>query len=151
MTDAEFQIFLDDVSTCFLQRDFDLWQSRIALPFSMVTQAGPVVLETVDELRDNFDLYIVACKSMHLDNIVRLPISLEDCQDGTWLGTYQTHLMSGGQRATDPYTSTAMMSQYAGVWKMTSILNARGHHQWTGQSPARLRMRPPQGTAGVST
>ncbi|NVK45443.1 MAG: hypothetical protein HWE33_03990 [Rhodobacteraceae bacterium] len=137
MNAAEFREFLDDISTCFITGDFTLWASRILLPFSMVTQQGPVFMTTLEELRENFDLYLQAGTVMRLDDIFRRPISLEDCRDGTFIGTYETELLSHGHRATEPFTSSALIHATDGGYKMSSIMNARGHHSWTGTSPAR--------------
>jgi len=72
---------------------------------------------------------------MQLDEIYRTPISLEDCGDGTFIGTYETNLLRQGVRATPPYTSSALMVIRDGKFCMTSILNARGHYDWTGVHP----------------
>ncbi|MCE8007494.1 hypothetical protein [Aestuariivita sp.] len=132
---ADFQAFLDGISDCFITHDFEPWRSRIILPFSLVTSVGPIVLTTEEALRENFELYLQAVDAMKLDQVVRVPISFEDCVDGTWIGTYETNLLSGGVRATDPYISSALLIPYPDGLKMTSILNARGHHYWTGLSP----------------
>lgn len=130
ITQDRFDRFLHDITVCFLTRNFALWESRIALPFSMVTAKGPALLDTQEALRRNFDLYLVAGDIMKLDQVLRDPLALEDCGDGTWLGTYETRLVSRGGLATDPYVSTAMLVDADGRVKMTSILNARGFHDW---------------------
>ncbi|PTX54039.1 hypothetical protein C8N43_2844 [Litoreibacter ponti] len=130
--DAEFQTFLDAISDCFIARDFDAWQAHILLPFSMVTRAGPQLFDTPDALRSNFDHYLQACDAMQLDLIYRKPLALERSMDGTWVGTYETSLLSGGKRATAAYTSSALLEVVDGRFKMRSILNARGHTDWTG-------------------
>jgi hypothetical protein len=135
MVDARFEEFLDAISRCFIERDLSLWKDRVIFPFSLVTSAGPVVISTDAQLRENFDLYLAACEAMHLDEIVREPLSLDDCKDGTWIGTYETNLLSHGVRATEPYTSSALLKEVSGKFKMLSILNARGHHDWTGKQP----------------
>ena len=129
-----FREFLDDVSTCFLNGDLDLWRSRIELPFSIVTRHGPVVLATEERVAQNFDLYLNACKAMSLDMIDRSIVSLDDCHDGTWLGTFQTRLLSRNRIATAPYTSTALLHLDVGRFRMSSMLNGRGHEDWTGIS-----------------
>jgi hypothetical protein len=131
----DFDRFLEEISDCFIQRDFEPWRNRIVLPFSLITKDGPVLLRTTSRLRENFDQYLVACKALSLDQIVRRPISLEDCKDGTWIGTYETNLLSKGQRAVAPYTSSALLVPVDGILKMHSIMNARGHHDWTGEFP----------------
>ena len=115
-----------------------MWQSRVIYPLSLITSAGPVVINDDAQLQSNFDLYLRACETMKLDEIFRTPISLEDCKDGHWIGTYETNLLSRGVRATEPYTSSALMQQVQGRFKTTSILNARGHHDWTGMQPPAL-------------
>lgn len=137
--DQDFQQFLDAISDCFMARDFAPWKDRIVLPFTLITREGPVLLETVEALRQNFDQYLRASDIMKLDLVVRRPISLEACPDGTWLGTYETRLLRQGQDATDPYISTALLEQGPDGYKMRSILNARGHHEWTGEQPQVLR------------
>lgn len=135
MTDADLIAFLDDISACFLIPDFGLWQSRVSLPLSLVTKDGPVMLTTTAELRENFNAYLKACDIMGLDTILRHPISIEDCRDGTFIATYRTDLMRGTTHEAPPYTSSALIRHTGGTWRMSSILNARGHHDWTGELP----------------
>ena len=135
MSDSEFEQFLNDISVCFIEKDFETWRSRVVLPYTLVTSAGPEVCKDETSLRENFALYLQACETMHLTEIVRLPLNFEDCKDGTFIGTYETHLISNGSRATAPYTSAALLQKRDGLLKMHSILNARGHHDWTGRQP----------------
>lgn len=128
----EFDRFLVDISESFMTRQFEPWRKRIRLPFSLVTRAGPVVLNTDEEVFRNYELYLSACDVMRIDTVVREPISLEDCEDGTFLGTYKTHLISRSVLATEPYVSTALLHDSDGFAQMSSVLNARGHHDWTG-------------------
>lgn len=131
----DFEAFLRDISKPFLQRDITGWRARMVLPFSMVTAAGPVTLKTEEDVQINFDLYLNACDALHLDFVHRDPLSLEHCEDGSVLATYRTNLLRQGQRVTDPYTSTALLHHSPDGWKMSAVLNARGHHTWTGNFP----------------
>ena len=137
VSDKNFRDFLDAISVCFIAHDFGMWQARVIYPFSLITAEGPVLMQDDAELRANFELYLVACEVMKLDDIYRRPISLENCGDDSWIGTYETELLSHGVRATAPYISSALLQETPGGVKMTSILNARGHHDWTGQRPHR--------------
>ncbi|WP_299498643.1 hypothetical protein [uncultured Roseobacter sp.] len=134
----EFQDLLDRMSACFIERDFAAWRSLIILPISMVTKDGPVFLSTEEELRKNFDHYLTACDIMQLDNIYRRPLGLENCMDGTWIGTYETNLMRKNLRAAPPFTSSALLVSTDEGIKLAAILNARGHHEWTGVWPGDL-------------
>lgn len=135
MTQDDFENFLKDISDCFVTGDFDQWAGIVLLPLSLITKDGLVVLTTRDELRVNFEHYLTAAKIMRLDTVSRRPISLEDCGDGTFIATYQTELMSGGVRAEKPYVSSALLRTLDGRIRMMSIMNARGHHNWTGVTP----------------
>lgn len=130
--DKRFESFLEDISRCFLERDLALWRARLVLPFSIVTRDGPVLLPTDADVARNFGLYLDAMDMMQLDMVDRAPVSLEDCGDGTWLGTFQTRLISRGQLATGPYTSTGLLEIHDGRFRMSSMLNGRGHSEWTG-------------------
>lgn len=64
------------------------------MPFSIITKDGPLVLPTEAAINENFEQYLNACDAMRLDLVGRIVVSLDDCQDGTWLGTFQTRLLS---------------------------------------------------------
>ena len=131
MGEPEFQTFLDSISACFIDENFSVWQENILLPFALITSKGPITLTSEAELRADFEGYLTACRVMRLDKIYRIIRRLEECPDGTWLGTYETNLMCQGSRATRPYVSTALLHQVDGGFKMSAILNARGHADWT--------------------
>lgn len=126
-----FNRFLDDISRCFTERDLDLWMSRLKLPFSIVTRTGPVVMADRNAVTQNFHHYLTAMQIMNVDLVVRRAVSLENCKDGTWLGTFETRLVSGGILTTAPYTSTALLQEEEGRLRMSSMLNGRGHSEWT--------------------
>lgn len=132
----EFEDFLVRISDCFIERDFATWRARIVTPFSLVTSAGIVTLTNEEELQQNFLLYLKACDCMNLDQVLRVPKSLEDCKDGTWIGTYETHLLSNGTRATNSYTSSVLLMIDEGTMKMRAILNARGTDEWVVPLPS---------------
>lgn len=134
-TQSDFDAFLTDISTPFMERDVTLWRARIVLPFSMVTATGPVTLRNDDDVKENFDHYIAACDAMRLDLVSRDPVGFEICDAENVIATYRTNLLSHGTRVTPPYTSSALLQHTDGTWKMSAILNALGHHHWTGRHP----------------
>ncbi|WP_425038196.1 hypothetical protein [Primorskyibacter sp. S187A] len=135
MTEQEFRGFLDDICVAFMRPDYALWRTRIQLPFTIVTATGPVSLANDDEVKTNFDQYMEAVEILRITDVVREPLKLEHCSDGTVLATYRTHLLSSGTRVHEPYTSTALLHAHPGQWRMSAILNALGHHHWTGNAP----------------
>ncbi len=133
---TEFERFLTDISDAFIEGNLQQWRARLILPFSFITKLKPIVLSTEPAVRKNFDQYLVAVKMMNLDLIDRTPISLEECPDGTWLGTFRTRMLCGASLATAPYISTALLHDTDGYFRMSSMLNARGHRDWTGVDDA---------------
>ncbi|MFY0660972.1 MAG: hypothetical protein JXR15_10795 [Shimia sp.] len=133
---TEFERFLTDISDAFIEGNLQQWRARLILPFSLITKLKPIVLSTESAVRKNFDQYLVAVNMMNLDLIDRTPIRLETCPDGTWLGTFRTRMLSGASLATAPYISTALLHDADGHFRMSSMLNARGHQDWTGVEEA---------------
>lgn len=133
--DAQFDAFLEDITQPFLTADIARWAARIHLPFTLITQTGPVTLRSQQDIEENFALYLLAMKAMRADLIVREKISSEPCQDGTVITTYRSNFLRNGVRIRDPYTASALLHFDDGLWRMSSILNALGHHQWTGKHP----------------
>ena len=131
MTDT-FENFLNDITSCFLEPNFDLWRSRLILPFSIVMKDGTMVLSDVDEVKRNFDLYLKAVEIMKPDVIDRSIVSFEHCDDGSILGTFRTRVVRDGILVIEPYAGTALLRRIDGRLQMSSLLNARGHHEWTG-------------------
>lgn len=130
--ESEFEHFLTDISNAFIAGNLPQWRARLVLPFSLITKLKPIVLSTENAVRDNFNQYLIAVRIMNMDLIDRTPISLEECPDGTWLGTFRTRMLSGAHLATAPYISTALLHNIDGRFRMSSMLNARGHRDWTG-------------------
>lgn len=106
--------------------------SRLLLPLSIVTKDGPVLMPDKAAVEQNFQHYLTAIDRMSIDLVDRSVVSLENCQDGTWLGTFQSRLVSKGTLATAPYTSTALLQFRDYKFRMSSMLNGRGHSEWTG-------------------
>ncbi|WP_305971081.1 MULTISPECIES: hypothetical protein [unclassified Mameliella] len=132
-TDSDFAEFIADISAPFLTGEIARWRARIRLPFSMVTGSGQVTLETDDDVARNFRLYLNVVKVMGLNLVHREPVGVEHCEDGTVLATYRTQLLHNGTRMVEPYTSTALLHPDPEGWRMSAILNARGHHDWSGR------------------
>lgn len=135
ISQSEFEDFLVRISDCFIEKDLSAWRGCIQLPFSMVTSTGVITLSDEEELEQNFQLYLKAVDCMGLDQVLRVPKALEDCKDGTWIGTYETHLLSRGAKATTSYTSSALLILKEGQIRMTAILNARGTREWVVPLP----------------
>lgn len=135
MTEAEFEGFLNTISSCFLSKDLAPLLDCVLLPMTLVTKEGPITIATVEDCEAYFERSLKAQEIMRIDEIYRRAISLEDCKDGTFIGTYETQLLSHGQRVADPYTSSALIHATNDGWKFSSILNARGYLSAVSSGP----------------
>ncbi|KUF11241.1 hypothetical protein [Pseudoponticoccus marisrubri] len=132
---STFERFLEDISEPFMTGDITRWRRRILLPFSLITQTGPVTLDSDAAVETNFHLYLEARDAMQLDLVSRVPLGFERCDDNSVIATYKTDLLRRGTRVVPPYTASALLHHRDGRWKMSAILNALGHHHWTGLHP----------------
>ena len=130
MTDT-FENFLNDITRCFIEPNFELWRSRLILPFSFVTKDGTLVLRDIDELQHNFDLYLKTVEIMKPDVIDRSIVGFEHCDDGSILGTFRTRVVCNDILIIEPYEGTALLRRIDGRLRMSALLNARGHYEWT--------------------
>jgi hypothetical protein len=127
MTQADFTLFLEQISLCFIQDDVEMLRSCAQLPFTLITKTGPVTLQTDQEFRSYFEMAFKSIAIMRVDQIIRRVVSLEDCKDGTFIGTYETETLSHGQRVETPYISSALLHTTAQGWKASSIMNAQSY------------------------
>ena len=108
MNEVEFQAFLDRISICWTDRDFQAWVDHIALPFTSITLNGQLNNDSVESLKKDWDLYCQALDTLKISQIIRKVIVIEVSEEDTLIGTYQTQMFAGDRRVVGPYTSSAM-------------------------------------------
>jgi len=134
--DAAFEDLLADITEPFLTGDYARWRNRLRLPCTFVTQAGPITLASEDDVERSFAMYQMAVRSMGLAHVHHKPLHFDPCPDGTIIITYETNILRrDGSRIMPPYTASALVHPDDGTWRLSSIMNAMGHHHWTGTHP----------------
>ena len=131
MNEIEFQAFLDRISICWTDRDFQAWVDHIALPFTSITLNGQLNNDSVESLKKDWGLYCQALNTLKISQIIRKFIVIEVSEEDTFIGTYQTQMSAGDRRVVEPYTSSAMLNHDGKTWRISSIMNALGHRDWT--------------------
>ena len=131
MNEVEFQAFLDRISICWTDRAFQAWVDHIALPFTSITLNGQLNNDSVESLKKDWDLYCQALDTLKISQIIRKVIVIEVSEEDTLIGTYQTQMFAGDRRVVGPYTSSAMLNHDGKAWRISSIMNALGHRDWT--------------------
>ena len=130
MNEVKFQAFLDRISVCWTDRDFQAWVDHIALPFTSITLKGQLNNDSVESLKKDWDLYCQALDTLKISQIIRKVIVIEVSEEETLIGNYQTQMFAGNRRVVGPYTSSAMLNHDRKAWRISSIMNALGHRDW---------------------
>ncbi|MGB0798303.1 MAG: hypothetical protein ACPGRD_03170 [Planktomarina sp.] len=133
MDKIEFQAFLDRISDCWTDGDFDMWSEHVSLPMVSITRSGQLVNDSLESLRRDWDLYTQTLTTMGVTKIIRNVDVIEPADDSTLIGTYHTQMYAGGIRVVGPYTSSAMLTCESGTWRISSIMNALGHRDWAAR------------------
>ena len=123
MAEVEFQAFLDRISAC--------WVDHIALPFTSITLNGQLYNDSIESLRKDWDLYCQALDTLKISQIIRKVMVIEASEEDTLIGTYQTQMFAEDRRVVGPYTSSAMLIHDGKTRRISSIMNALGHRDWT--------------------
>ena len=131
MDEVEFQAFLDPISACWVDRDFQTWVDPIALPFTSITLNGQLYNDSIESLQKDWDLYCQALDTLKISQIIRKVMVIEASEEDTLIGTYQTQMFTEDRRVVGPYTSSAMLIHDGKTWWISSIMNALGHRDWT--------------------
>ena len=131
MYEFEFQAFWDRISICWTDRDFQAWVDHIALPLTSITLNGQLNNDSVESLKKDWDLYCQALDTLKILQIIRKVMVIEASEEDTLIGTYQTQMFAEDRRVVGPYTSSAMLILDGKTWRISSIMNALGHRDWT--------------------
>lgn len=128
--EATLQTYLDNISTAVMQGDWDSYRALMILPFHLVTHSANIVLASEADLRSSFDGFRQTLELQHVTDYIRLVQTAKQIDDDLLTGSYITHLLSGGQRLLDPFTSLITLRRTDGVWRGASITNALSTSRW---------------------
>ena len=131
MDEIEFQAFLDRISICWIERDFQAWVDHVSLPYTSITLNGQLNNDSIESLKKDWDLYCQALDTLKISQIIRKVIVIETSEEDTLICTYQTQMFAEDLRVVGPYTSSAMLIHDGKSWRISSIMNALGHRDWT--------------------
>lgn len=127
MTPQEFLTFLERTSKAFVDQDFAVWASHVALPASRVTAEGCFTCTTESELRREFEGYCTLFAEAGVTELRRSNPVIEDIEGDQLLVTYDTEILSGEDLVYEPYTSSMILRRGPeGQWLISSVMNAVG-------------------------
>ena len=118
-------------SVCWVNHDFQTWVDHIALPFTSITLNGQLYNGSIESLQKDWDLYSQALNTLKILKIIRKVMVIQASEKDTLIGTYQTQMFAEDRHIVAPYTSSAMLIHDGKTWRISSIMNALGHRDWT--------------------
>ena len=118
-------------SVCWVNHDFQTWVDHIALPFTSITLNGQLYNGSIESLQKDWDLYSQALNTLKILQIIRKVMVIQASEEDTLIGTYQTQMFAEDRRVVAPYTSSTMLIHDGKTWRISSIINALGHRDWT--------------------
>ena len=135
MDRGEFQSIVDGLTIAYMTNDYGLYRDNFALPVTLVAPSGLVEISSEDDVREMFDTYREGIEFHSIDNTIRLVVSFDDCLDGTYLSTVETHLFSGGQRIAEPHRSAFLVRDTVNGPRIISIMGTRNPQEAIAIAP----------------
>ncbi|WP_103332532.1 hypothetical protein [Pseudotabrizicola formosa] len=124
------QTFLDDMSTAVLAGDFAAYRAGVVVPFLLLTHTVSITLDTEQELEDGFNSFCDMLRSQRVTDYIRLVDSADQLDPDLISGRYVSHIIAGGTRVFDPFSSQITLRRVDGRWRAVSITNAIAKSSW---------------------
>lgn len=137
-----FQAILDRISAAFLSGDVEAWLNASSLPFQLVTRQGVETFTTEDELRRDFEAYQREFKSHGVTDIIREAKTAEIIGGDQMVGTFRTHILNRASHVVPPWEASVTLRRENGLWRVTTVMRAIGHMNWSAQSSADIEDIP---------
>ncbi len=129
---ARFQLFLNHLNQILLTGDFEAWRDVVTLPLTFITRSGTDTHTTVEELREDFDLYMSEFRIHGVSDMVRHAKSAKSVGNDQMVGVYSTYILRNAEFVVPPYESSmTLQKDEMGRWRISSVMNALGHLNWS--------------------
>lgn len=131
MEDIDFlQNWLDIMAEATVEGDFPTFMSGVALPFTLITSAGPIVQATEEDVQSGFDSFHAMLVNLRATQMIRVAERVERISSHVMVGFYETQILRGGQRIFDPFRSAITLFRSGHVWKAAQISNGLENRTW---------------------
>jgi len=110
---------LETTGDALLCGDFAAFRSVFHVPQTMATMAGPIFMETEDDMRRAFDEMHSYFKGLGVTNLVRQVVVAEYSTPARIASTHTCDLLCNGQYLSDSYPVFSIIERIDGNWKVT--------------------------------
>ncbi|MCK0095546.1 hypothetical protein MWU60_08175 [Yoonia sp. F2084L] len=113
------EALLETTGNALMSGDFDAFAAVFHAPQVMATMAGPVHMETVDDMRRAFDGMHEHLTAMGVTHMYRTVVAAEFKAPSMIESTHVTELLQDGKRLNEPYPVFSVLKMIDGNWKVT--------------------------------
>jgi ketosteroid isomerase-like protein len=113
------EAILEVTGDALMSGDFDALAAVYHVPQVIVTMAGPINMETPDDLRRAFDGTHQYFKGLGITEVIRACVAAEYTSPTRIESTHVTELVKNGERLNDPYPVFSVLEKKGGNWKVT--------------------------------
>ncbi|MDR7125940.1 hypothetical protein [Pseudotabrizicola sp. 4114] len=137
------QTYLDEMGAAVMAEDFAAYRSGVVVPFHLVTHTESISIATEEDLQEGFASFCGMLKSQRVTDYIRLVDNAQLLAPDLITGRYVTHVIAGGMRVFDPFSSQISLRRTNGRWCAASITNSVAKSRWPllMPSPARTDLR----------
>ena len=113
------QALLDITGEAMLKGDFESFASVFNTPQLMATMAGPIYMETTEDMRRAFDEMHKHLKGIGATHMVRKCVVAEYTSPTRIEATHTCELLMNGKRLNGPYPAFSVLEKIDGNWMVT--------------------------------
>jgi ketosteroid isomerase-like protein len=137
------EAILEVTGGALMSGDFDTLAAVFHVPQTIATMAGPIHMETADDLRRAFDGTHQYFKDLGVTEIIRECVAAKYTSPTRIECTHVTELVKNGERLNDPYPVFSVLEKVDGGWKVTrgeyALEATNGHALALGRADASHR------------
>ncbi|MEJ8561309.1 hypothetical protein QTO30_08800 [Yoonia sp. GPGPB17] len=113
------QALLEVTGNALMTGDFEAFKSAFHVPQKMATLAGPIHMETVEDMERAFREMCQHFKVIGLTEMIRTCVAAEYKSPALVESTHVAELLRNGKRLNEPYPVFSTLQKIDGVWKVT--------------------------------
>lgn len=113
------QALLDITGDALMADDFDAFAAVFQTPQHMATMAGPIYMETPEDMRRAFDEMHKHLRGIGATHMVRKCVAAEYKTPTRIEATHTCETLKDGKRLSGPYPGFSVLEKIDGHWKVT--------------------------------
>lgn len=113
------QALLEVTGNALMSEDFAAFAAVFHVPQVMTTMAGPIQMETIDDMRRAFDDMCQHFAAIGVTELIRNCVAAEYKTPTRIETTHVSELLHNGKRLSEPYPVFSVLEKIDGNWKVT--------------------------------